>query len=496
MLDKVRLLGVAVGAGDLDTFNKIVAECYDGEPKLDLASTKQMKALLYDGMKIPVKIVNDLTILEKQHDKVLTETMRRFKKFRAGDETVKITDDDYAVLKKKAKTDDTAIAFALAFDRDKLTDADALALDAIGKMKTVMTRRSLFYKNYRNILHWKDGKIHAGINQCGTVTRRYSSSKPNLQQLPKFGEGVKFRGCFKPHHRDAVFVSQDYSGQELRLAAEASQDANMLACYIGDNLKDIHSITAAGAMRLKWGEEAVKELHIKYGEGCSDDYEMFLKLRELPKGDPLKKKADDLRKDAKGINFGSQYGAMAPKLSETLVMPLTDAQLFLDARNEMFPRVDEAADTAIEKAKATGYATTFMGARRHLREGITSDDRGTVERAARQAWSMVIQGSAAEMTKLGMKRIWESGVLWKYDFRFIAPIHDEVTFSVHKDHAIECIQIVHDCMVVPYANMQVPILASISLGKTFADQVECGDWFIRENVEEALKEVTELAKAA
>ena len=494
MLDKVRLLGVAVGAGDLDTLNKVVAECFDGEPKLDLASPKQMKALLYDGMGIPIKIVNDLTDLEKQHDKVLSETMRRFKKFRAGDTTVEITAEDYAVLKKKAKTDDTAIAFALAFDRDKLSDADAEALDAIGKMKTVMTRRSLFYKNYRNILHWKDGKIHASINQCGTVTRRYSSSKPNLQQLPKKGEGVKFRECFRPHHRDAVVCSIDFSGQELRLAAWKSQDKNMLSCYIGENLRDIHSITASGAMKLKWGAEVVQELYGRFGS--DDDYSVFIKARALGKADTLGKKADDLRKDSKNVNFAAQFGGKAPKISETIVMPLEDAQLFLDARNEMFPDVDVAAERAADKCKATGYASTFLGARRHLREGITSDNKGAVERAARQAWNMEIQGSAAEMTKLAMARLWKSDFLWKFDARFIAPVHDELITSISTRDALDAIKIKHECMTKKYADMEVPVWGSISLGPNLGQQIECGDWLIPENISSAIASVSHEHKKA
>jgi DNA polymerase-1 len=203
------------------------------------------------------------------------------------------------------------------------------------------------------------------------------------------------------------------------------------------------------------------------------------------------KVADDLRKAAKNVNFGAQNNARAPKLSETLVMPLADAQLFLDARSAMFPGVEVASDAAANKAKNIGYAETLMGARRHLQSAVTSAENNEVERAARQAWNHEIQGSASEMTKLGMKRIWLSDAPWKYDFRFVAPIHDEITFTVHRDHAAECIKIVHDCMVVPYANMDVPILASISLGNDFANQIECGDWFIEENVRDALERCKE-----
>lgn len=492
---RVRLLAVAVAANDLGQMNALVQQHFTGEPKLDLASPKQMKALLYDHMGIPVQIINDVTPTEREKQPDLAEAVKKFKRMRAGKDVGKFTDDELALLRKKAKTDDTSIEYALAFDQEYIDDKARAALLAIGAIKKVMTRRSLFYKNYWGIKHWKDGKIHSSMNQCAAVTRRYSSSGPNLQQLPKKGEGVRFRGCFKPHEKDAVICSIDFTGQELRLAAERSQDPNMLACYIGDNLKDIHSITAAGAMRLKWGSDEVDALIKEHGGDLSMgltteefEYRLFLKLRGFGKALPIGKKADDLRKDSKNVNFAAQFGGRAAKLSETLIMRLEDAQLFLDARAKMFPKVDEAAERAAEKAKELGYATTLMGARRHLREALLSEEYGAADRAARQAWNMEIQGSAGEMTKLAMARMWKRGIFFRYRARFFAPIHDEIVSSVHRDDAIDFIREKHECMVAPYSTMTVPILASISLGPDFAQQIECGDWYIADNINQAIND--------
>lgn len=483
----------------LPMFNDIVAEHFNGEPKLDLASPKQMKALLYDHIGIPVKIINDVTPLEKQHKRDLADAAMKFKQWRAGKD-VTMRPEELQLLKAKAKTDDTAIAFALTFDSEYINDEAKAALVAIGKVKEVMTRRSLFYNNYRNIEHWKDGNVHSSINQCSTVTRRYSSSGPNLQQLPKKGAGVKFRSIFVPHTNDAVVCSIDFGSQELRLAAWKSQDKGMLSCYIGDVLRDIHSLTASGAMKLKWGAGEVGELFQKYGpdltEGENGEYELFIRLRELGKQNFLGKLADDLRKDSKGVNFTVQFGGRASKVSETLVMPLEDAKLFIDARNARFPDVDKAAEKAADKCKQLGYAETFLGARRHLQKGIKSADRGEVERAARQAWSMEIQGSAAEMTKLAMARLWLSGALFKYDVRFIAPIHDELVTSVKREHALDFIKIKHECMVQKYADMEVPVIGSISIGPNFGEQYECGDEYILENIQKYLDVIFHEKKAA
>jgi DNA polymerase I-like protein with 3'-5' exonuclease and polymerase domains len=368
-------------------------------------------------------------------------------------------------------------------------------------MKKVMTRRSLFYKNYWKALHWKDNKLHCNINQAAAVTRRYSASDQNITQVPKKGEGVEFRENFEPHEEDAVVTSIDFSGQELRLAAEESQDKNMLACYVGEKLKDIHSITAAGAMPLKWGLNYVAELYSKYGTDLPVDnegqYELFVRVHKtLGKEDPLTKKADDLRKDAKNVNFGAQNGAKAVKLAETLIMPVEDAELFLEARSKMFPDVDKTADRIAAEAAKLGYATTMLGARRHLREAMLSDDRGAADRAARQAWNYRIQGSAAEMTKLAMGRLWKQGTYFKYNARFIAPIHDELVSSVARKDAVAFLKEKNAAMTQPYAHMKVPILASISLGPNFGKQIECGDWFIQDRIEKALNDVFEWKEAA
>lgn len=484
------LLPHLIREGNVAAINELLEAEFSGEPKLDLGSSKQMTGLLYDIMGLPVHIVNDPTDLQKQKDPNLGSAIRRFKQMRSGKEGIELSPEELALVRSKAKADDTAVEFALAFDADQIDDEARAALRAIQTMKTVGTRRSLFYKNYWGARHWEDGRVHPQVRQCGTVTRRPTGSNPNVYQLPKHGEGVEFRSHFLPHCKDGVVVSIDFNGQELRLAAERSQDANLLACYVGDNLKDVHSTTAAGAMRLKWGTKVVDGLFDTYGTDLprttAGEYALFLRLRKLPKSDPWQKKADDLRKDSKNVNFTAQFGGKELKISERLIMPVSDARIFLDARSAMFPGVDRAAARAEDECKRTGMAKTLMGAVRHLRAGIISDDNWEVSRAARQAWNFEIQSSAAEMTKLAMKRLWESGALLRLNMRFFASIYDELVFTVSREHAVEAIRIVNWCMTQPYSTMTVPILGSISLGPNFAEQQECGDWFILENVQKAL----------
>lgn len=493
MSDMLRLYASMVAAGNVDGINELVQKRFLGEPVLDLASPKQLKGLLYDFMKIPVRVINEVTVIERQKQPDLDSAVKKFKKVRAGGSGLTLNHDDRRLLRQKAKSDDTAIDMAVAFDTEVLDDESRAALRAIGIMKKVMTRRSLFYKNWGRAQHWRDNKIHSSANQCAAVTRRYSYSNPNEQQLPKKGEAVKFRGCYKPHKKNAVVASIDYVGQELRLAAEVSQDKNMLMCYVGDKLKDIHSITAAGAMKLKWGVPMVSELFETHGADLQrteeGTYDLFLRLRDVGKAAPIGKRADDLRKDSKNVNFGAQNGARAAKLSETLIMTFEDAQLFLDAREAMFPDVDVAAQKAAADAKKLGYVKTLLGARRHLRDAMLSDERGAADRAARQAWNFIIQGSAGEMTKLGMTRMWRTNLFFRYDARFMMAVHDECVASVVADHAVDFLREMHACMAQPYATMKVPVLGSISIGPDFANQTECGDWFIEQRIKDALSDV-------
>lgn len=476
------MLAGLIEAGDVYSINKLVAARFEGEPIFDVGSPKQMKEFLYGMLDLPVRIVNNCTPKERTENRDLYAAVSRHKKIWAGSETEPpITDEEMKLLKLKAKTDDTAVDFALAMDRPGCP-----ILHAFQKMKKCATRQSLFYNTYKTIRHWKDNKIHGQAGQSRTVTRRFAPSDPNLAQLPKKGEGVKFRECFLPHHKDAVMVSIDFSGQELRQGAGQSKDENMLACYVGDNLKDMHSMTAAGAMEKKWGMTVLSEMIQRFGKEGDSDYDLFLRLRKCKEDEAVAKMADDLRKNAKNVNFGAQYDAMAPKLAETLIIPVADAQAFLEAKFAMFPRFEEWKEEVKSEAGKLGYVTTCLGARRHLREAILSDNKWDMEKAMRQGPNFNIQGSSAEQTKLAMARVWRSGVLWKYDVVFFATIHDELVFSVHHDHALEVIKIFHDAMVEPYGNLPVPFLGSVSLGPNFGKQYEAGDWYIEENIKEIL----------
>lgn len=488
------LLAKYLEEGNVAQINDWVASRFSGKPELNLGSPKQMTKLLYETLGLEVKIINKLTDNERQNKRDLADACYKFGKIERGSSKVEpLTEEEKVLLIQKASTDDTAMQFALL---DDLEPEVRKFLENLMALKKINTRCSLFYNKYRNIRHWRTNKVHAALNQCATVTRRYSASGPNLQQLPKKGEGVKFRQIFVPHKRDAVICSIDFSGQELRLGADQSRDENMLACYIGDHKRDMHSITAAGAMEFKWGKEKVQEFAEKYGIHPVDSdgaYALFVAIRHAEdEGDH--KLADDLRKVAKNVNFGAQYDSQAPTLAKTIIIPVKDAQAFLDAKYAMFPRFEDWKDEVKADLHRKGYVTTLLGARRHLTDQILSDDKWEVAKAERQGPNMRIQGSAAEQTKLCMAALWDSGALFKYDARFIAPIHDELVTSVSIEDALEFIKIKHQCMTLKYMS-DVPEVGSISIGPDFGTQHECGDEYDAQAITKALDKCREAVAA-
>lgn len=482
--DDAEALAELVLAENVSAINEWMAQRFTGEPVLDTDSPKMMKQFLYGTLGLPVRIVGSCTPLERKNKRELAAAVSRYKKIWAGSQSEQpLTKDEMELLKDKAKTNEIAIAFAIEMDGD---NPHIHVLKHIQAMKKCETRRKLYYGPYANLRHWKDNKIHAQVNQNGTITRRYSSSDPNLQQLPKKGEGVKFRRCFLPHKPNAVICSVDFAGQELRQGAGQSMDANMLACFVGDNLKDMHSMTAAGAMAKKWGKTQLAALMEQFGQEGDDDYALFLRLRKMKENAEVAKMADDLRKNAKNVNFGAQYDAQAPKLAETLIIPVADAEAFLQAKYAMFPRFEEWKEEVKAEAQKQGYVTTPMGARRHLRDALLSDEWGVADKALRQGPNFKIQGGSAEQTKLAMARLWKSGILFNLDMIFFAPIHDELCWSVVRGDAVESCRVVNEVMTVPYGNLPVPFLGSISLGLNFGDQIECGDEFDAASIEAAL----------
>lgn len=424
----------AILTGDCSKLNVHVASKFSPGDMFNLGSPVQKKRLMYEVMNLPVRIRNPITDAARAR----------------GD------------TEGAASTDNLAIDYAIINDGDAEIKA---VLQALKLCSMVRTRRSLYYKPYPHFVHWKTGKIHATLNQSATNTRRYSSSKPNVQQLSKHekidGFLPEVRSVFVPHRPDAVVVSLDFAAQELRVIADYSQDPGMLSCFVGDDLKDMHSLTGVGIARRRFPE-------------VEWSYEVFVDYY-ADKGSEYYKQVKESRTLGKKTNFTTEFGAAKSKLAQTLMVSEDDAQAYIDEKEKAFPVASQWKQTIIAEAKEFGFVKTKGGAVRHLVEALYGSDKYAARKAERQAVNFKIQSSSAEQTKLAMGACWAIVNDQAFDIRFMFPVHDELVFSIPVKEISTVLPKIHAAMTRQYADMKVPAVSSISFGRNFFEQVEVGE---------------------
>ena len=450
----VSRMGVALERGDYTQINDLLRQHFKGVPTLNLGSPLQKQRLLYETLGFEIKVRNKPTAKMKA-----------------------------ARVPGTPKTDALALKYCLRDAKQDETPTRRLVLEALQVYMTCMTKFNLFYNKYPGLLHWIDGNLHPSFRQSATNTRRHGCAAPNFQQMPKHakveGQAAEFRECIIPHKKNAVVASLDFKAQELVSIAFQSQDTNMLLCYGNvppDQRKDMHIITGRRILELV--------------EGVSWTYEEFVQ-HYSDKHDAEFKKAKTYRDLGKKVNFTTEYGAMAEKLSQTMLVDEDIAQQFIDAKEESFPRVDEWKEEVKAEAREFGYVSTLSGVRRHLREALNSSDRYEASKAERQAVNFKVQSSCAEQTKKALGRAWRRGVIFRYDCRFYGPIHDETVWSCVADQLSDFLPEVHACMVGSYGGYDIPIESSISFGPDFGRQIEIGERATPEAVKMGFEKMAE-----
>jgi len=423
---------------DFERINKYYLEHWKPVAEFSVRSPKQMGDLLYEVLKCPVRIRNKAT-----------EPMRK------------------AGKQGNPASNEAAIMNAIAF---KDTEHVEL-LQLLVEYKGYLTKESLFLEKWPRYVSWKDGKIHSSQRQSNTTTKRPTSSAPNLLQLPK-KQGKEFRNMMKAR-KGYTMVALDFKGQELCLGADDSRDPAFLSCYIGDNKRDPHSLTGLTIAQkfqvpnLDEGGEEQLDLNDKvimmHPHGDLD-YQTFIDLL-----DALDTEIKDFRTLGKKINFTATYGAMAKKVAQTLCITEKEAQVYLTSREETFPGLIIRIKEWHKICKKRQYATTMMGGRRHLDGHKYYGSRKEFEQQAadRLAYSMRIQGSAAEMTKLATGRMYSAGLFDNEDVLPIANIYDECVLQIRDELVDEKMPILIEIMTRQYADMIVPMQTDPEVGKNF-----------------------------
>ena len=276
----------------------------------------------------------------------------------------------------------------------------------------------------------EDSRIHGVFQQTVTATGRLSSTDPNLQNIPIRTEmGRHFRSVFIPKE-GCVFLDADYSQIELRILAALSKDERLIEAYRMD--RDIHKVTASQVFHV-----------------------------------PLDEVTDELRRNAKAVNFGIVYGISAFGLSEGLSIGRADAKEYIERYFTTYPKVKEYLDSEIAFARENGYVKTVFGRRRLVPE-IHASNFMRRSFSERVAMNSPIQGTAADMMKIAMNSVYEELKRKELKSRIVLQVHDELLLEVPKEELEEVREILVSSMENALT-LPVPFLVEAKTGNNWEE---------------------------
>lgn len=277
----------------------------------------------------------------------------------------------------------------------------------------------------------KTGKIHSSWNQTLVATGRLSSSEPNLQNIPKDGHGYDsdVRSAFLPMV-GWTFVAADYSQIELRILAQFSQDVHLINAFLQN--KDVHAQTAAKLFDV-------------------DESLVTAEQRSI----------------GKRINFSVLYGLTPYGLSRDMQISFAQAKQYIERYFEQYPGVQAWMEQVVDFTKKNGYTETLFGRRRYV-PGIYEKNKTLYELARRIAINTSAQGTAAEITKLGMIAFQKALVEQKLEGKMLLQIHDEIVVSCPDSEVSKISELLKDCLAT-VVNFKIPLIVSVKIGKSWRE---------------------------
>jgi len=283
------------------------------------------------------------------------------------------------------------------------------------------------------LINPKTGRIHTSFNQTVAATGRLSSNNPNLQNIPiRTDRGREIRKAFISRGEGWTFVSADYSQIELRIIAAIAEEKTMMNAFATGI--DVHTATAAKVFNV-----------------------------------PIEEVTRQQRNVAKTTNFGIIYGQSAFGLADKLGIKQAEARDIIKAYFEQYPAIRNYIDERTAFAKKHLYAETLLGRRRYLRD-INSANPTVRGFAERNAINMPIQGTAADMIKLAMVRVYDELQKRKLRTRMVLQVHDELIFDTPDEELEEARDLICSCME---AAMELPngvkIKAETGSGKNWME---------------------------
>ena len=275
-----------------------------------------------------------------------------------------------------------------------------------------------------------DGRIHSNFKQTETRTGRISSTDPNMQNIPVRTELGKNMRRFFVAKGNNVLLDADYSQIELRILAAVCDDKTMQNAFISG--QDIHTTTASQVFDM-----------------------------------PIEMVTSSMRRAAKAVNFGIIYGIGAFSLSKDIGVSVAEADKYIKEYLEHYPNVSKYMDETVSFAVQNGYATTIFGRRRYIQE-LASSNKMLQAFGKRAAMNAPIQGSAADIIKIAMVRVFKKLKEEKLDARLILQVHDELIVEAsEKDRkrAGEILQAEMENAI----KLDVPLTAEVNVGRSWYD---------------------------
>lgn len=275
-----------------------------------------------------------------------------------------------------------------------------------------------------------DGRIHGEFNQTVTATGRISSSQPNLQNIPiRMDIGRQIRKVFVPKE-GCVFLDADYSQIELRVLAHMSGDEKLIEAY--KSARDIHTMTASQVFHV-----------------------------------PVDMVTPEMRRNAKAVNFGIIYGISSFGLSNDLSISVSDAKKYIDSYFESYPQIKTFLDNLVKSAKEKGYSETILGRKRPIPE-LSSKNFRLRSFGERVAMNAPIQGTAADIMKIAMVRVFNELYSRNLKSRLILQVHDELLIETYRDEVDEVRNILEESMTKA-VELKVPLIVEIGEGDNWLD---------------------------
>ncbi len=292
---------------------------------------------------------------------------------------------------------------------------------------------STYIEPLPDLIHPETGRLHTSFNQAVTETGRLSSSNPNLQNIPVRNEaGREIRRAFIPAKGNTL-VSADYSQMELRILAHVAEDSALIEAF--QNNQDIHSATASKIFNT-----------------------------------PITQITPEQRRRAKMVNFGIDYGMTPFGLSERLGIGLDEARDYISSYLKQFKGVKEYIETTKKHVGRHGWVATLLGRKRPI-PFAKEANRTVREIGFRQAINMRIQGTAADIIKIAMIRIFDEMNRLKLQSKMILQIHDELLFDVLPNEKEKLVSLVREQMENAYT-LCIPLSVDISSGDNWVDAHE------------------------